>query len=73
MVLFFTSPAMNLKPSAAFFKRSLFLVLAILLLAGCVSTPEGRKFDPIQGAKRMDECLDMSIDRLQSRTHEDKF
>ena len=53
--------------------RELLIILAIILLAGCVSTPEGRKLDPIEGAKRIDENIDVSIEKLQSRTHDDNF
>ena len=55
------------------FMRELLFILAIILLAGCVSTPEGRKLDPIEGAKRIDENIDVSIEKLQSRTHDDNF
>ena len=47
--------------------------MMIVPLAGCVSTPEGKKFDPIEGAKRVDEYIDGTIERLQARTHEDRF
>jgi len=53
-------------------KRALALVLAAISLAGCVSTPEGTKFNPVEGAKRMDENIDATIDRLQSRVHDDR-
>lgn len=52
-------------------KRVLLLVLAFLPLSGCVSTPKGTKFDPIEGVKRLDENLDSTINRMQDRSYND--
>ncbi|TSA34943.1 MAG: hypothetical protein D4R65_05470 [Verrucomicrobiaceae bacterium] len=47
----------------------LLLILAFMPLAGCVSTPKGSKFDPVEGVKRLDESLDTTINRLQDRSY----
>jgi len=62
---------MNLKTSAPVFLRVLLLVLVLLSQAGCVSTPQGTKFDPIEGSRRLNNNLDESIDRLQDRSYQD--
>jgi len=55
-------------------KRALLLALPLISLVGCVSTPQGgRKFDPLEGAKRFDDNLDMTIDRMQRRTYDDRY
>lgn len=61
------------KASAAttIFKRALLLLLAFFPMTGCVSTPQGAKFDPIEGARRFDEKLDATIDRLGDRSYHD--
>ena len=60
-----------LKPSAPVFLRVLLLALVLLPHAGCVSTPLGTKFDPIEGSRRFNDNLDKSIDRLQDRSYQD--
>ena len=54
-------------------KLAWILVLAFVPLGGCVSTPEGRKFNPIEGARRIDDNIGASIDRLQSSVHNDSI
>ena len=63
---------LNFSPASAL-GRTLFLVLVIVSLSGCVSTPEGSKFNPIEGAKRIDQNIDATIDHLQDRKHVDTF
>lgn len=62
---------MNLKTSPQVFLRALLLALVLLPAAGCVSTPLGTKFDPIEGGRRFNDNLDKSIDRLQDRSYQD--
>lgn len=45
------------------------LLLTLLPLTGCVSTPKGSKFDPVEGVKRLDESLDTTINRLQDKSY----
>ena len=52
-------------------KLALLLAVALLAMTGCVSTPQGAKFDPIEGGKRLNENLDKTIDRLQDRSYQD--
>jgi len=61
----------NLSTATPISKRALLLVLALLSLTGCVSTPQGTKFDPIEGGKRLNQNLDTTIDRLQDRSYQD--
>jgi len=51
----------------------LFLSLALVSLAGCVTTPSGKRFDPVEGVKRLDENVENTIDRMQTRDHDDRF
>lgn len=53
------------------FKLAPVFLLALLLLAGCVSTPQGKKFDPVAGIKRLDEDLDSTVNRWQDRSYHD--
>ena len=53
------------------FLRALLLALVLLSHAGRVSTPQGTKFDPIEGSRRLNHNLDESIDRLQDRSYQD--
>jgi len=40
------------------------LLLAVLVLSGCVTTPSGeKKFNPWQAAERADESIDAWLDR----------
>lgn len=43
--------------------RFALLLMAAFVLAGCVSTPQGRKFDPWQGAVNTDRQIGEWIDR----------
>jgi len=43
--------------------RLALLVLVSFVLAGCVSTPQGRKFDPWQGAVNADRQIGEWIDK----------
>ena len=65
------SNTMNLKTFAPFFLRFVLLAHVLLSHAGCVSTPLGTKFDPIEGSRRFNDNLDKSIDRLQDRSYQD--
>ena len=60
-----------LKTSAPVFLRVLLIALVLLSHVGCVSTPQGTKFDPIEGSRRLDDNLGKSIDRLQDRSYQD--
>ena len=68
---YFISNTRKLKVSAPVFLRVLLLALVLLSHAGCVSTPQGTKFDPIEGGRRLDDSLGKSIDRLQDRSYQD--
>ena len=52
-------------------KLALLLAAALLAMTGCVSTPQGTKFDPIEGGRRLNENIDTTIDRLQDRSYHD--
>jgi hypothetical protein len=52
-------------------KKAFLLILALLPITGCVSTPQGSKFDPIAGVKSLDEDLDTTINRWQDRSYRD--
>ena len=62
---------MNLKIPPPVLLRVLLLALVLMPHAGCVSTPQGTKFDPIEGGRRFNDNLDKSIDRLQDRSYQD--
>jgi len=47
------------------------MALSLLLMAGCVSTPLGTKFDPVEGVRHLDDNLETTINRWQDRTYHD--
>lgn len=49
------------------------LLLALLPMMGCVSTPQGTTFDPIEGGRRFNEKLDATLERLGDRSYHDTF
>ena len=52
-------------------KRLVFLLPVLVLFPGCVATPEGTKFDPVEGSRRINNNLDTTINRLQDRSYDD--
>lgn len=48
---------------SSMFARFALLLIAAFLLAGCVSTPQGQKFDPWQGALNTDRKIGEWIDK----------
>lgn len=51
--------------------KSIFLLLAVLLLAGCATDSQGRKESAWEAMKRWDQSMSNTENRLQDKKYHD--